>query len=330
VRLALGALIAALALLGCAQAQPRLPALGVAAGPDLGKRNPVAVTRELNDYTQLGVRWVRHDFAWDVAEPARGAFNWAPTDIVVVGARLRRLNVLATITYTPPWANGGHADHRFAPTDPWEFGRFAGRVARRYAPLGVHAYEIWNEPNIHQYWQPLPDPAFYARLMRAAAFHIRAVDPAATIVTGGTSPARDSVSSVSPLTWLRALYANGTKDWFDAIGHHPYVDADMGPDSTDPGNPWHQMAGSPGNMRSIQAANGDSATRIWATEVGCRQSLGRCEQRLGRAVALWRTYPWAGVLTWFTYWDPNEYGLVSGDWSRRPVWYALRSSAAGL
>jgi hypothetical protein len=327
VRRAVAALIAASVLIGCAQAQPRLPAVGVSAGPDLGKRSAVAMTRELDDYRQLRVKWVRHDFAWDVAEPAPGVFNWAPTDLVALGARLRGLNVLATISYTPAWANGGHADHRFAPTDPQAFGRFAGQVAKRYSALGVHAYEIWNEPNIHNYWQPSPNPALYATLLRAAAVAIRAADPGATIVSGGTSPAHDGANTISPLSWLRALYANGAKPWFDAIGHHPYVDSDVGPDSGDPGNPWHQMAGSPGNMRSIQAANGDSAKRIWATEVGCRQSLGGCEQRLARAVALWRTYPWAGVLTWFTYWDPNEYGLVSGDWTRRPVWYALRAAA---
>jgi polysaccharide biosynthesis protein PslG len=325
--LALAAIGAAIGASACATADPTLPALGVAAGPDLGARTSAARARELDDYLTLGVTWVRHDVAWDVAEPAPGRMNWAPTDAVVIDALRRGLSILYTISYTPAWANGGHADHRYAPTDPAQFGAFAGKVAARYGQFGVHAYEIWNEPNI-SYWKPRPDPARYTAVLRAAASAIRRADPAATIITGGTSPAGDSGTTFSPHSWLRALYANGAKPWFDAVGHHPYVDSDVGPTSTDPGNPWFQMAGSTPSLRSIEIENGDADKRIWATEVGCRRSLGNCAWRLSVAAGLWRSYPWAGVMAWFTYWDPNEYGLVSGDWTQRPTWSALRYVAA--
>jgi hypothetical protein len=55
--------------------------------------------------------------------------------------------------------------------------------------------------------------------------------------------------------------------------------------------------------------------------------MGDCAWRLAVAASLWRSYPWAGVMAWFTYWDPNEYGLVSSDWTRRPTWSALGSVA---
>ena len=151
----------------------------------------------------------------------------------------------------------------------------------------MHAYEIWNEPNI-AYWQPAPDPVAYTAALHAASVAIHAADPEATVVTGGTSPAGDGPGTISPHAWLEALYAAGARPDFDAIGHHPYLDSDIGPDSTDPGNPWFQMAGSTPSIRSIQAEHGDEHKRIWATEVGCRRSIGGCEERLsegGNAVA---------------------------------------------
>ena len=306
---------------------PMLPGVGIAAGADLGFRSPSDRARELDDYLSLGVVWIRHDFAWDVAEPEPGVFNWAPYDAVVDGARKRGLEVIVTLSYTPAWANGGHADHRFAPQRPRDFGEFAAAAVRRYAPLGVHAYEIWNEPNIG-FWQPAPNPVAYTAVLRAAYTAIHKVDPGAVVITGGMSPAGDGPSTYSPHTWLRALYSQGAKPYFDAIGAHPYVDADAGADSSDPGNPWYQLAGSTPSIRSIQADHGDSAKRIWATEVGCRREVAGCDgERLTRALSLWHSYPWAGVLCWFTYWDPNEYGLVDGSWIRRPEWFALRDAA---
>jgi hypothetical protein len=307
-----------------------LPALGIAGGHELGRRPAADVDRQLDDHTRLNAAWLRQDFAWDAVEPQEGRLEWSGLDNVVTAAGARGIRVIATIGYTPPWANGGHDDHRFAPESPERFAAFAGAVAARYGGRGVHAYEIWNEPNI-SYWQPHPDPVAYARVLCAAARAIRDADPEAHIVTGGVSPAGDGPGTISPHAWLRALYAAGAKPCFDAIGVHPYVDADVGSGSQDPGNPWFQMAGSTPSIRSIQAENDDSDKRIWATEVGARLSAGGADEqarRLYDALTRWRTYPWAGVLAWFIYWDPNEYGLVNHDWSPRPAWFAYQRAAA--
>jgi hypothetical protein len=307
-----------------------LPAAGIAGGADLGNWPAPDVARQLDDYARLNATWIRHDFAWDAVEPSPGEFSWAGLDELVDASTARGIRVIATIGYTPSWANGGHDDHRFGPSSATQFAAFAGAVAARYGERGVRAYEIWNEPNI-TYWQPEPDPAAYTRVLCAAYDAIKAVDPDAVVISGGVSPAGDGPGTVSPHAWLRALYAAGAKPCFDAIGVHPYVDSDVGAHSVDPGNPWFQMAGSTPSVRSIQADNDDSAKRLWATEVGARLSAGGAldqARRLDEALTLWRSYPWAGVLAWFIYWDPNEYGLVNGDWSPRPAWFAYRDAAA--
>jgi hypothetical protein len=309
---------------------PALPDVGVAAGADLQTWTLPNVERELGDYTTLHAHWIRHDFAWDAIEHQRGVFSWTGFDRWVAAARSRSVNVIATLTYTPPWANGGSTDHRLQPSSPEQFGSFAGEVAGRYATQGLHTYEIWNEPNIG-YWQPKPDPASYAKVLCSAYREIHAADPQATVLTGGTSPAADSATSYSPQTWLSDLYANGAGSCFDAVAHHPYVDSSSTPGSL--GNAWNLMysAYPSSNLRAIMAAHGDAAKRVWATEVGCnREALGdaECSTRISKALKLWQSFSWAGVLCWFTYWDPNAYGLVDGAWAPRPEWYAFRSAAS--
>lgn len=311
---------------------PAFPDVGIAAGADLQNWASSDLDRQLDDYLVLHSHWIRSDFAWDVIEPQQGTFNWSGFDELVSAARARRLNLIATVGYTPVWANGGSTDHRYEPTSADQFGQFAGQVAGRYAPEGVHTYEIWNEPNIG-FWQPAPNPAAYTAVLKAAYLAIHAADPHAVVLTGGTSPAGDGSSTLSPQTWLNDLYADGAKPYFDAVAHHPYVDSTATPG--DLGNAWYLMydAYAPSNLRGIMSANGDAAKRIWATEVGCnRVALGdmECSDRISKAFQLWRGYPWAGALTWFIYWDPNVYGLVDGNWGRRPEWYAFQTAGSNF
>jgi hypothetical protein len=85
------------------------------------------------------------------------------------------------------------------------------------------------------------------------------------------------------------------------------------------------------SLRSIMVRHGDSAKRIWATEVGCnRLALGdrECSDRLTEALALWRSYRWSGVLCWFTYLGSSAYTLLGQNGKALPEWYAYRRAAA--
>ena len=61
-------------------------------------------------------------------------------------------------------------------------------------------------------------------MLKRAYVEIKAVDPTATVLAGGTAPAPDDPSGrdMSPVTFLRNIYANGGKGYFDAFAHHPY------------------------------------------------------------------------------------------------------------
>ena len=95
---------------------------------------------------KMHVAWVRSDFPWPLIEFQHGRFDWAMTDQVVKEASARRMNVLAVLSHTPDWARGPGTTTENPPDRITDFTEFARAAAARYAPLGVHTWEIWNGP----------------------------------------------------------------------------------------------------------------------------------------------------------------------------------------
>src|SRR5437588_228155 len=134
-------------------------------------------------------------------------------DQVVNAATARSMQVLGILDYTPAWAAiAGATNDHFPPADPATFATFAQATVLRYKNR-VHTWEIWNEPNISQFWQPKPNVTAYTALLKAASITIKAADPSAQVVSAGLSPAADATdgSQVAPVTFLTGIYANGGK-----------------------------------------------------------------------------------------------------------------------
>ena len=272
-------------------------------------------------------------------------FNWGAHDKVVQAARARGINVLGELTYTPAWARPPGGDAQTPPANPANYAAFAAAAVKHYAPMGVHAWEIWNEPNHQPFWHPKPDVAAYTTLLKAAYTAITTADPTAIVVTGGTSPASTNGTDYSPVDFLKGIYANGGKNYFDAVGHHPYNFPDGGALKVAPWSAWYQMFGTPESLRSVMTANGDAAKKIWMTEYGAptggdpnKQVTEQVQaQFVTDAYNLVKTYPWAGPLFWYSYRDngtsqntiENFFGLVRNDFSPKPAFDAYRVSAGG-
>jgi hypothetical protein len=212
---------------------------------------------------------VRVDFLWADVQPDDAAtFHWADVDRTVQAAQSRGLSVLPILNSTPPWARQrGCITQSCAPADPARFATFAAAAARRYAPQGVHTWEIWNEPNIVNFWLPAADPAAYVALVRATALVIRAADPTATLISGGLAPAPSAGGSVGQLAFLAAFARLGGLALVDAVGYHPFS-FPVPPDYGSTWNAWNQMAGTVTSFRSILAANGAAGKKLWLTEYG--------------------------------------------------------------
>jgi hypothetical protein len=233
-------------------------------GDTIGQPSNV-VAADFDRVKAAGGTWVRVPFNWTTLEMnGKGVYNWGPADMVVNLANARGLKVDAVVSYTPAWARPAGTTSLTPPTNSKDYGDFMAAATKHYAPMGVHTWEIWNEPNLHTMWAPNPNVAKYTSLLKAAYPVIHAADPGATVLTGGTSPAYDATdgSQVLPNTWLKGIYANGGKGYFDAVAHHPATY----PTSSTVIASWSAFQQS-NDLYATMVANGDGSKKIWATEI---------------------------------------------------------------
>lgn len=311
---------------------------------ELYHMTPAEVAARVDAYRSLGLKWVRFDFDWSVMQPTPTTYNTAGYDVAVKALTAAGINVLGVIAYTPPWANGGQESKFYPPTNAKTFARFAAYLAGRYAPLGVHTWEIWNEPNLAQFWGPAPDPRAYAALLRATTPQIRHRDPRAFVVTGGLAQPGDSATSMDARLFLQVMYGSGAKNYFDAVGNHPYTSPQM---PLDEGvNNWKKMYAISISFLSIMSQYNDSNKRIWITEYGGPTSgvdsygTVMTEQQqatmVNQSLQIVGEQPWAGPVFWYNFQDfcatdPNRssecfFGLVRSDGSPKPAFFSFKNA----
>ncbi len=167
-------------------------------------------TGEMARFAEAGYRFARMDFFWSAVEKVKGVYDFSAYDrlaseLAKVGAR-----PLFILDY------GNDLYQTGAPRTPEAvaaFARFAGAAAAHFKNKNV-VWEIWNEPNLGQFWRPQPDPEQYATLALATAKAVRAADPNATIIAPGASG----------FAWefLETVFKRGLLAHIDAVSVHPY------------------------------------------------------------------------------------------------------------
>ena len=334
------------------------PAIGISLADTLETETPAEIATELARIRSIGVTWIRVDLEWSGVQPtSASSYSWSHFDAIVAAANAKGLSVLPIIDYTPSWARPAGCTTEFcAPADPSAFGAFAGAAAARYAPKGVHHWEIWNEPNNTYFWQPEPSATAYATLVRAASSAIRLADPHAFIVSGGLAPESTSNGDISQLSFLTAFCAAGGPSYVDAIGYHAYS-YPVTPTDVQSWNAWSQMDSTSPSVRSILDGCGAAAKKIWITEYGAptngpgveatpsNYQFGEHPDHVSeslqalmatQSVQLVRNDPSIGALFWYTYEDSavdpttveSSFGLVTSNGTPKPAWSALRTAIA--
>ena len=278
-----------LALAGCGGAAPPvvcvapLPAgfFGITA-PEILAVPAADRRRTLTAQHRAGARTLRQVFDWSRIETAAGRYALRDYDALVADAARAGLTVLPVLYGTPAFRAAAAADGTAAPPrDPDAIEPFARMLVARYGPGGsfwrahpdvprrpVRAWQIWNEPNLGRYWRGRPDAVAYARLLRAAATAVRAVDPRAELVTAGLPDTRKGVRLT---TYLRQLYAAGARGTFDAVGVNLYARTPGG------------VLLAARRVRQVLARHEDDRARIWITELGWADDGPRSSFTVGAA-----------------------------------------------
>jgi hypothetical protein len=269
--------------------------------------------------------------------------------------------VLAILDYSAKWASSdpsGRGNVHYPPRNVGDYATFARAVVERYGtdgsfwrarpdlprrPLG--AVELWNEPWGYWFWKPNPDPAAYARLVRAAATAIRAAKPDTKILmSGDTLAIRSDGRGVK---WLDAVLAAdpGLRSLFDTYSTHAYPSPRArGPLDTTSGPEYRFNRA---HLTRETAAKYQAEKPIWITEVGwstasaASDTVSEATQAtyVGQAVDHAINVQNAERIFIFS-WDRSNgvdtdregnYGLRRKDGSLKPAWTALtRAIGSGV
>ncbi len=197
------------------------------------------------------------NLTWKAIETANGVYSWTNLDAYVAWARANNMEITFTLGQPPSWAVAGAADsnpgsayYNYNTPDPahpeyWE--NFCTALATRYKGE-IEAYEIWNEPPGYY----LGTPTQLAALTQEASTAIKAVDPAAKIVSA-------SCTGTGSISWLdsyfSALQSLGALNSIDVAGYHLYVSG-----------PPDDMVDLADRVRAVMFKYGVGSLPLWDTE----------------------------------------------------------------
>jgi len=196
------------------------PALGAAALPELTVPNGLGVNihfrgepHDLDLISDAGFRFIRMDLAWEAIERKKGLYEFEKSgyDALTKGCSKRGIRILYILDYS----NRLYEADRSVRTEQGRdaFAAFAQAAARRYAGKAI-LWEIWNEPNIKQFWSPQPSADDYCKLVEQTAGQLRKADPTGLVVAPATSGI--------PLGWLEQCFEKGLLKHIDVLSVHPY------------------------------------------------------------------------------------------------------------
>lgn len=181
---------------------------------------PETADRDLGLIKDAGFGWVKQNFGWrDIEGAGKGIFDWSRTDRILEQVEGHGLKLVVWVAFQPWWAGGGEPNG--PPDDYDDYGDFLYALASRYKGR-IHAYEIWNEPNLAREWggEP-PNPAEYVALLKVAYQAIKRADPHALVISAGLTPTtRWDEVAMPDVVYLEQMYAAGAKPYFDVLGVH--------------------------------------------------------------------------------------------------------------
>jgi hypothetical protein len=278
------------------------------------------------------VRMARESFDWNRVEPRKGWHDWYKFDQAVEIARAHQVDLIGTLGLSAKWASsapvGSTSYAYYPPKSTADFAAYAKAVVHRYKDR-VKVWEIWNEENSSTFWKPGPSASGYAKLLKAAYAAIKAEDPTATVLLGGTVG--------FDRKFLDGVAAAGAWDAFDALAIHTYVAPQ--PESS-------MMETWLGQARAYLAKRGNKP--LWLTEFGWSTYSGSGSGYIGVSETkqgdyLSRAYLQAarhGVRGVFAYSlieygtsstsRLHNYGLVEGGGRKKPAYAAVRRVAEAL
>lgn len=254
---------------------------------------------KIDKSVQLNIKVIRIPLDWNVLEPTQNNYNTSYINEVkarLSHAQLKGQKAVLMLGQSPSWANGNN-HQSFPPTSNF-YQAFANAMLHLHTALidpndtylintnSILAWEVWNEPNVVEFWGThtvragtyvlvhLDAAEEYAALLEICYTTMKSAYSGVTIL-GGSLASADT-------DYLQAMYTYWNNDAkFDHLSLHPYsrVDQEAGsnysrsqyPDQCNESDtlapPWCYKQGVE-NIRTLLDNKGDTQKQIWFTEFG--------------------------------------------------------------
>lgn len=214
-----------------------------------------------------GVRRIRNHLCWSDLQPTADEWSWWRSDGLFTAAAVVGVDVLPVLVDDDPWRS--RAAGVGVRSDAFErYAACAAGVVSRYGaggafwaehaeltPRPLEALEVWDEPWGWWSWRPDPEPAAYARLVRAVA---DAVGSSVDVVASARLAAVRAHGGGDP--WTEAVLAAdpGLVDAVDVWSVHP-VPAWEAREVAEIERVLTDRAGAPPRLWLVDSAHADTA-----------------------------------------------------------------------
>jgi hypothetical protein len=361
----INALILLLAVLKTVYSAP--PLIGV----HISETDITQYKRKIDKAAALHIKVVRIPVDWNVLEPSKNHYNTAYINEIkarVLHIQRKNMKAVLMLGQSPFWASDN--ENPSFPPKPVHYQAYANTMRYLHTVLispdgnntvrknTILAWEVWNEPNVVEFWGTKPVRAGtyvlvdlaaaseYAALLEKCYTTMKSSFRDITIL-GGSLASADTA-------YLQALYDAWNGDAkFDHLSLHPYsrVDENDGsnygktqyPDQCNRNDtlspPWCFKQGVE-NIRALLNSYGDTKKEIWFTEFGTSSSDGWGEAGSETAQMEYIRRALNIVDEWYTNNDAMKipvaiiyrlkdeegdfYGLYRNDFSMKPVAYEVR------
>lgn len=238
---------------------------------------------------------------WVELEPNRGQWQFARLDRFVALAEQHGTSLLLPLGMPPEWARNPYLGNNAPPQSIEDWRTYVRTVVSRYKGR-IQAYEIWNEPNLKDFWSGTTDQM--VTLTKEASQIIHAVDPKAIVV----SP---SATADFGIPWFEEFLKKGGGQFVDVIGYHFYVNKLP-----------EELLPVIQRVRQVISENGLADKPLWNTEQGwIAASRPASEDVAGGILARAFILAWAaGVQRFYWYaWDNQFMGIITYNEAERRV-----------
>lgn len=246
---------------------------------------------------ELGARLTRIPVYWGQLEPEPGKWDFREPDAFLDAANTYGVKVVAALGFDNNAAEqsvtGKLRGAYLAPEDLPLFLEYVRRTVDRYRDR-VHAWEIWNEPDLPHFWTGTMDE-FYV-VARETAATIREVHPQARII--GT--AMTSLLGLYSTPGIEGLHSTGALEHVDHPAMHTYV--------SDPRAFYNEFR----RVQNAAKKHGHPGS-VWITELGAPDG---------------GVYPWSVATGLRADYAMKAYAIATSTGIEKLFWHCYLDAAA--